>query len=150
MVFLPHKLKKAGWVLLSLGILFSLAYAFLDFRFTMPVIAVFSYFTEAKYFAVFETNFADELAMISLLSGLFILSFTREKKETDLLDQLRNQALKKTLLYNSVFVFCSILFVYGVGFLGAMVLNLFSPLIIYLVLFYRSVSKHKANPKNKV
>ncbi len=135
MVFLPNPLKKAGWLLLILGLVFATAYAFLDFRFTMPVFALFSYFAEVKFLAVFETNFADELTMVFLLSGLFLLSFSKEKKETARLEHLRNKALIKAFLYNTLFLFFSILFVYGMGFLGVLVVNLFSPLIIYLAAF---------------
>jgi hypothetical protein len=133
---LPFPFKLAGLFLTLGGIATAVLYIWLDFRFTMPVFAVFSSFVETKMFATFRTNFADELAMLLLIAGLGLIVFSKEKNETENLTLVRNKALAKASIANTVFLLFSILFVYGSGFIGILVLNLFAFSIFYLIFFF--------------
>jgi hypothetical protein len=133
---LPFPWKFAGISLTLAGLVLAVLYIWFDFRFTMPVFAVFSSFMETKTFATFKTNFADDLIMLLLISGLGLIVFSKEKTESDQLNQARTQALIKAILANTIFLFFSVLFVYGTGFIGILVFNLFSVPIFYLFFFY--------------
>lgn len=143
---LPYKFRILGWFLLFAGMVVASLYLFSGLRFTMPVFAVFSYYIEAKYLAVFQTNFADELTLFMLLAGLFIIAFTKEKAEQGCCDEevmigyqlKRGNALHKSLFYNSIFLIFSILFIYGQGFVAVLIINLFSTLILYLLFKWHS------------
>jgi len=132
---LPFPWKFGGICLTLTGLVLAVLYFWFDFRFTMPVFAVFSSFMETKIFATFKTNFADELIMLLLISGLGLIVFSKEKTESDHLNQARIQALIKAILANTIFLFLSVLFVYGTGFIGILVFNLFSVSIFYLFFF---------------
>lgn len=140
-ILLPFPFKLAGLCLTLSGLVFTMLYLWFDFRFTIPVFAIFSSFVETKIFATFRTNFADELTMSLLIAGLGLIVFSKEKIETENIDLARIKALKKASIANTIFLLLSILFVYGSGFIGILVFNLFSFLLFYLLFFY--ILKHK-------
>jgi hypothetical protein len=137
LVFLPCIIKRAGWLLVVLATVMLAAYFLMDFRFQMPVFALFSAFFETKFLVTFRTNFADELIMISYLAGFFMVVFSRERTESEDLDRMRARAMFLAIQYNFIFLAFSVLFVFGTGFIGALLLNMVTPLIIYLVVFSR-------------
>lgn len=137
LVFLPFRTKPVGWALLGLSSILLAAYFLMDFRFQMPVFAVVSSFFETRFLVSFRTNFADELIMIGYLAGFFILVFSRERNESPELNGIRGNAMFLAIRYNFAFLAFSVLFVYGTGFIGALLLNLVSVSILYLVIFNR-------------
>lgn len=112
-------------------------YGFFDFRFKIPVFAVFSYFVEPKFFTVFQTNFSEEVILFLLITGFNLIIFTKEKNETGELDTIRLKAFARALITNAAIQLFAVLFVYGAGFAALMVFNLLSVNILYLIFFYR-------------
>ncbi len=135
-LLLPYTWKVVGFFLAMVGVVLGFFYIWFDFRFTMPVFAVFSSFLETKLFVTFNTNFADELIMLLLVSGLALIVLSKDKTESENLDAIRGKALIKALISNSIFLFFSILFIFGSGFISILVLNLFSLFLFYLFFFY--------------
>lgn len=129
---LPHRFRWAGLACLVAGMAALVIYQWFDFRIMMPVFAVFSSFLQTKYFTVIQTNAADEIMLLLLLAGLFILSFTREKNESGDMDRIRARALALAFMTNTALLLFAVLFFYGNGFLGILFLNLFSPFIFYI------------------
>jgi hypothetical protein len=134
-MLLSYKFKLPGLVLIFAGTVLTFFYFGLDFRFEIPVLALFSSFMETRFFTIFRTNFADELIMLLFLSGLFLLAFSADKHELDSYKSLRIKALIKTVVADSIFIILSLLFVYGSGFLAVAIMNFFLPFILYLVIF---------------
>ncbi|MBN2665052.1 MAG: hypothetical protein JXR67_00965 [Bacteroidales bacterium] len=130
-----NKFKIPGLILLITGLIFSILYFSINLRFELPVFAVVSSFMETKLFTTFSTNVADELTMIFLFSGLFILTMSEEKDENELLKAARQKAVKIALIVNSAIIAFAILFIYGTGFMAVTIANPFLPFIIYLLLF---------------
>jgi hypothetical protein len=133
---LPYKYKWIGAGLVILGLTGLIFYMWFDFRLILPVFAVYSSFLETRIFTTFRTNIADELIMLSLLSGFLLLVFSKEKTECEILDSIRSRSFLKALLANAGLLIFSILFVYGNGFLTILLLNIFSIFIFYLLFFY--------------
>lgn len=134
-MLISYKFKLPGLVLILAGTVLTFFYFCFDFRFELPVLALFSSFMETRFFTIFRTNFADELIMLLFLSGLLLLTFSADKNELDSYKSLRIKALIKTVLADSIFVILSLLFVYGSGFLAVAIMNLLLPFILYLVIF---------------
>jgi len=134
-MLLPYKFKLPGILMIFAGAILTFFYFGFDFRFEMPVLALFSSYMESKFFATFRTNIADELIMILFLSGLFMLSFSEDKNELDFYKSLRIKALIKTAVAESIIVVLILLFVYGTGFMAFSIINLFLPFILYLIIF---------------
>jgi len=141
-LLLPYRWKFAGILLVCLGTGLAVPYLFFDFRFSMPVFAVFSSFMETKIFATFRTNFADELTLLLLVAGFSLIVLSKEKHETEKYDDLRLRSLFKAMLVNTVFMLFSLLFIYGAGFLAVLVFNLVSLQLFYLVFFFFARKYH--------
>jgi len=148
-LLLPYPWKFVGMLLAFIGVIFAGLYLWFDFRFTMPVFAVFSSFLETKMFVIFSTNFADELVLFLLTSGLGLIVFSKEKIESEYLDSVRFKALAKALISNIILLLGSILFVFGSGFISILVVNLFSLSIFYLCFFYFLKKKESAQLTSK-
>jgi len=138
---LPYSWKFAGVILTFSGTLLAVLYFWYDFRFSMPVFAVFSSFLETKMFVTFTTNFADDLILILLLAGINFIALSKQKTETEYLDTIRAKALVRAMISNNVMLLFSVLFIYGSGFIGILVINLFSFSLFYLCFFYYLKSK---------
>ena len=131
----PNKFKIPGLILLTAGTITTILYFSINLRFELPVFAVVSSFMETKLFTTFSTNFADELTMILLFSGLFILAMSGERDENVQVRAARQKAVKTTLITNSAILAFAILFIYGSGFMAFIIASPFMPFIIYLILF---------------
>lgn len=151
-LLLSFRFKLAGILLVSIGVILSIAYFWFDFRIKIPVFAIYSAFLETKMFVVFRTNFADEMIMLLLISGLGLVIFSKERTEVEGIDQLRLNAFAKAMIANIVFLLFSVLFIYGSGFMAMLIINILSFFGFYLFFFYaklftlrRNIS-HSDNP----
>lgn len=135
-LLLSYRWKIAGIVLLSIGVFLAITYFWFDFRFKIPVFAVYSVFLETKTFEVIRTNFADELILLFLLAGLGLVVFSKEKNETQGLDEFRMKAFARAWIANVVFLILSVLFIYGSGFMTILIVNLLFFPFFYLLFFY--------------
>jgi len=133
---LPYKYKWIGAVLIFAGLAGFLFFLWFDFRITLPVFAVYSSFLETKIFTTFRTNVSDELIMLLLLTGFYMVAFSKEKTESEILDQIRAKAFSKAILANICLLVFSILFIFGNGFLMILLLNLISIFIFYLIFLF--------------
>jgi hypothetical protein len=132
---LDHKFKIPGIVLVVTGVILSAIYFLFDFRFEVPVFAVFSSYMKTSFLTTFKTNFADETIMLLLLAGFFMWAFSKEKHETEGLRIIRAKALKRAILTDTGILLFSILFIYGSGFIGMLLLNMILPFVLYLSYF---------------
>ena len=133
---LSYRWKLPGIILTSAGVLLAVLFTWFDFRLKIPVFAVYSAFLETKMFVVFRTNFSDELTMLTLLTGLALIAFSKEKTEMEGFDLIRMKAIFRAAMVNTAFLFLSLLFIYGSGFMAVLVVNLFSFFVFYLLFFY--------------
>jgi len=135
-LLLPYRWKIIGIVLASSGIGLGIMYIWFDFKFKLPVFAVYSSFLETKWFATIRTNFAEELTLILLICGLSLIILSKEKNEFEGIDSMRFKAFARALMVNILFLLFSVLFIYGTGFIVMLIINVFSFLILYLLFFY--------------
>ncbi|HPR27019.1 MAG TPA: hypothetical protein PLG29_11695 [Lentimicrobium sp.] len=135
-LLLPYRWKLPGMILSSAGVLLAVLFTWFDFRLKIPVFAVYSAFLETKMFVTFRTNFSDELTLLTLLTGLALVAFSKEKNEQQGFDLIRLKAMFRAAMVNTAFLFLSVLFIYGSGFMAVLVANLFSFFVLYLLFFY--------------
>jgi len=133
---LSYRWKLPGIILTSSGVLLAVMFSWFDFRLKIPVFAVYSAFLETKMFVVFRTNFSDELTLLTLLAGLALIAFSKEKNEQEEFELIRSKAIFRAAMVNTAFLFLSVLFIYGSGFMAVLVVNLFSFFVLYLLFFY--------------
>lgn len=138
---LPYYFKIIGIGLLLIGIILSVFYLKFDFKYTTSVFALISIYLENRFFVVTQTNIIDELILILFVIGFGLLVFSKEKNEVESHIVLREKAIVKASIANIIFILISIIFIYGGGFLGVLVLNLFTVFVFYLLFFYFSLNK---------
>ena len=88
----PFNLKYAGWLLLLIGLVMGYFVSFKHFMpdyLNIPVFAIYSAYMEKIVMGFTQTNLADEIAVVFILSGLAILTFTKQHEEKDIYMKLR-------------------------------------------------------------
>ena len=129
----------SGIITACLVYVLNLKPAFLNIK----VFAVFSYYFDKKYFSVIDNDAGEEIIIILVLTGLFLISFSRLKIESDVSILLRIKALLLSVYINTTFLLFSTIFIYGIGFLAITVVNCFSLFVINITVFGILLLKHK-------
>ncbi|MBW6492614.1 MAG: hypothetical protein K0B15_15620 [Lentimicrobium sp.] len=135
-LLLSYRWKLPGILLSFCGAILAVLFSWFDFRLKIPVFAIYSAFFEKKMFVTFQTNFADELIILTLLTGLTLITFSKEKNEPEGLDLIRLKAMLRAVMANTALLLFSVLFIYGSGFIAVLVINIFSFFVFYLIFFY--------------
>ncbi|OYX22407.1 MAG: hypothetical protein B7Z06_11705 [Flavobacteriales bacterium 32-35-8] len=76
-----------------------------------------------------------ELILISIIFGGLIIGFSKEKVEDEFIYKLRKDSLVWALIFNYAVLTFLIFFIYSYTFVHVMVLNMFTPLIFFIVRF---------------
>ena len=144
---MPNKLRIFGIIFFMIGILllilkyqFNLKPEFLNLK----VFAIYSFYIEAKVFTVITHQMLGDLAGILLLSGIFVISFTREKEESAEVDGIRLKAFLVGVYVNFAYLLLSVIFFFGFGFVGAITLFMVVWLLAYLVTFRILLYRNKS------
>jgi hypothetical protein len=137
-LLLPHGYRIAGYITTLAGLIMVYLHfgrgfkpGFLDTH----VFAVYSSYFDTKYFQVISNNLIEELCGISLLTGIFFIAFAKEKQEEDHYWTLRFKALLYSAYTATTILIFSFVFTFGVGFLKVAILNIYIPLIFYILIF---------------
>lgn len=78
----------------------------------------------------------DELVVIGLVVSLLLASFSREKDEDECIAHLRMQAWTMAVVSNYLILIVVTLCIYGMSYLNFMAVNMFTVLILFLVVFH--------------
>lgn len=144
---LPFRYKFIGALLIALGLLLAATADLLHLRFELPVLAVISTYMQTRWFAIFSTNVLDEIEMLLVISGLFLMVFSRQRIELPEYDSVRNKSLALAFILNNIFLVFSVLFIYGSSFFMVLILNIISMGFFYLICFQFLKRKlKKSNP----
>jgi len=138
-LLLPSYCKIIGYILTITGIFCSyvrfglgIKPAFLEVK----VFAIYSSIFQARYFSPVYNNISEEICGVLLLSGLFLMTFSRERQEQNSLWRLRYRSMFLAVFINTLLLLFATLFFFGLGFLVMMTLHLFSLLLIYNIIFF--------------
>ena len=78
----------------------------------------------------------DELVVVGLAVCLLLASFSREKDEDECIAHLRMQAWTLAIVCNYLILIVVTLCIYGMPYLNFMAVNMFTVLILFLVVFH--------------
>lgn len=120
-----------GFVILIIRFYLGIKPEWLEFK----VFAIYSAYLDVKYMTIIQNQLAEEIGGLLLFSGLYMIAFSKEKKETANTNMLRLKAFLISMWVNAVFIFVSILFVYGLGFAVMMMTNIVFILAVYIICF---------------
>lgn len=141
---MPNNIRIYGWVILLFGLILGVIRFYFGVKpefLNIKVFAVYSKYFETNYFKVIENHVSEELTALLILVGLFVISFTKEKIENESVSAIRYKSFILTFYINTLIIVLSFLFVYGFGFINILVINVFSPFIIYFILSRYFLSK---------
>jgi hypothetical protein len=150
---LPHKFKYVGLVVFLIGIVFSILVeenaAWLNCQIIAPIITEWKWNGESMFFQPYNANFRFTIIGILLITGCLFIAFSKEKAEDEFINLLRLKAFQLAVLTNSVILFLCCILVWEFAFLNVMVYNLFSTLILFILIFHYLLLKTKNFRKNE-
>lgn len=84
-------------------------------------------------------------AIIGTLVGLYMMAFSKENIEDELVMSLRADAMIKALFFSSLVIVLCALFSYGVLYLQYLSVSQYTVLILYIVIFRYNMHRHLNN-----
>ncbi|MBS1630007.1 MAG: hypothetical protein JST27_08095 [Bacteroidetes bacterium] len=130
----PFRWKYVALALLVASVALSVANNNYGFEFSWFSTRVVS---KGSIGAVVENqNLTDELWTTGLIGSLMLLSFCRERIEDEYVRALRLRCWQWAIAVNYVLFLIADWLVFGLDFLGVILYNVITPLVIYLLIFY--------------
>ena len=130
--------RMYGWLLLIPFLALGIAHLYFDYNFNWLTVKLPSYTRDSLYT---EGNLTDEIAALGLIVSLLFIGFSKEKIEDERIAQLRLDSLQWSVYFNYVVLALAIIFIHGLGFLVAMVYNMFTLLIFFIIRFRWAVNR---------
>lgn len=146
LLLFPNWCRWLGFLILMSGILAAFVFYVMDLKpafLDIKVFAVFSYYFDKKYFSIIKNDISEEIVIILMLVGLFLVSFSKLRNESDVSVLLRIKAILLSVYINTLFLLLSAVFFYGLGFMAITVVNCFSLLLINVIIFRILLLKQK-------
>ncbi len=82
-----------------------------------------------------RNNILDEIFTVTAIVSGLIWAFSREKVEDEMISELRKQSLIISVYINYGFYIIATILIYGMPFLNVLMLNVFTILIFFIILF---------------
>lgn len=142
----PHKIKYVGILLLLLGLIAAYVRFYVGVKpdyLTLPVFAFYSSYLETKTFQIVTNNISEEIVSLLILFGLLFLNFSKEITENEKVNSIRLFSFALSVFINSIFLILCVLFIFGFAFINVLMLNMFSQLLIYQIIFRLLFIKYK-------
>ncbi len=135
---LPRRFKYLGFVFIGFGMLFGFVRFYIGYKpeiLNRKVFAFFSSYLDDKFFEMIGNQLLEEIAGILILSGLFMIAFSKEKMESKTIDSYRLKAFFVTAYVYIIFLILAVIFTFGMGFMYMAILGMGLWLLIYIVSF---------------
>ena len=110
----PHRFKQIGWIIFAIS----------------AAIGAYILFTDNT-----DSYLLNNIAIIGTCIGAILATCSREKVEDEMTEQIRLNSLLVALYINyAILIVCSLL-IYDLDFLQVMLYNMFTILLIFMVVF---------------
>jgi hypothetical protein len=129
-----RSVKKWGWIVFLPSLILGVAH--LHFDFILDSLAILNDASISD-----SENFTDEVAAIGVIVGLFLIGFSKVKEEDEMIFAIRSNALQVGMYINYLMILISIILIYDHFFFTVMIYNMFTPLLVYNVVFYLKLQK---------
>lgn len=143
----PNNVKPIGIILFGLSallgvltLIFNLQPSFFDLQ-TFAILA--DGFGTQNTFSIIHNNLWDEILSIGLIIGAFLVGFSKEKVEDELISAIRLKSLVWATYINYGILMLAIMFVYDFSFFNILVFNMFTLLIFFIIRFNWELYKLK-------
>jgi uncharacterized membrane protein len=146
--FLPNFFQKAGLVLVIAGAVFTylrfgagIKPGFLNTK----VYAFYSTYFDTKYFRPIDNNISEEICGLTMLIGLFLVAFSREKLEKEHYWEFRLKSFILSSYLSLVFLLFTFVFVFGIAFFNILSIYIILPLLLYIMIFRYYLHKERTS-----
>jgi hypothetical protein len=144
---MPGSLRFVGIIFFVIGCLFGLARFYFGIKpefLEIKVFAVFSSYFQTKYMELISNNMIEELTGFFMLSGLFLIAFSREREESRHMDEIRLRSFFISAYLNFLFLILSLFLTFGFAFVYVLFLNMLFGLSAYIVTFRILLLRNKS------
>jgi hypothetical protein len=131
----PHSYRMYGWLMLVPFLALGVAFLYLNFEFDFLDVNLPPLYNDIFNNRTLAGNLTDEVAAIGLIISLLFIGFSKEKIEDEQIAQLRLDSLQWSVYVNYLVLALAIVFIHGIAFLDAMVYNMFTLLIFFIIRF---------------
>ena len=124
----PHSFQRVGWIVFAIGVALG-AYSILK---------------------GFDGSYVmNNITIISIIVGGLLATCSREKIEDEMTQQLRLSSLLTALYINYAALIVCALLVYDMDFLNVMIYNMFTILLIFMVVFRWKIWRMKKGAEDE-
>ena len=124
----PHSFQRVGWIIFAIGV----------------VLGAYSIFKG------FDGSYImNNVTIISIIVGGLFATCSREKIEDEMTQQLRLNSLLTALYINYAALIACALLVYDMDFLNVMIYNMFTILLIFMVVFRWKIWRMKKGAEDE-
>ena len=124
----PHSFQRVGWIVFAIGVALG-AYSILK---------------------GFDGSYVmNNITIISIIVGGLLATCSREKIEDEMTQQLRFSSLLTALYINYAALIVCALLVYDMDFLNVMIYNMFTILLIFMVVFRWKIWRMKKGAEDE-
>jgi hypothetical protein len=149
-ILLSPKVKFVGLALIVIGVVFGICVGDDANWLKMKIPAFVSEgFGNTKFFTMIEANLKFTITGILLILGGLLMAFSREKIEDEFVNHLRLKAFQYAVIINYFVLFLCFLLVWNTSFITVLVVNLYSTLFLFIVIFRHLLLKNKDCRKNE-
>lgn len=141
---LPFNVKRLGWIILLPALFLGIMVLYWEFAIPGFEITV-PYGTTLFAGKPLVNNLTDELVAIIIVVALVLIAFSEEKEEDEWVSKIRLESLQWSVYANYILLILAILFVYDIYFFQALVYNMYTILILFILRF-NYVLRIKFNP----
>lgn len=148
---LPAKFRFVGSIFFIAGIITGVFRFYLGIKpkiLDARVFAVYSEYLDEKYMKLVNNNMGEEITLLLVLSGLFLIAFAKEKSEDELVRNIRYQSLIISFYLSFTFLLAATFFTYGFAFLYMLILFSAIPMASYIVIFRFHLYLYRKNLKS--
>lgn len=140
---LPHKYKKLGWILFSIGLIAGIFFAFNGYETNFLTTKVFSIYDglnirangKSSLFNIEENSIFDEIITLFLIIGGLIIGFSREKIEDEFIYKLRKDSLVWAIIFNYIILLLTTVSIFDLAYFHVLIFNMFTPLLFFIIRF---------------
>jgi hypothetical protein len=135
---LPRGFRFVGIIFFIIGLMLGIArfkYGLKPDLLDMKMFAFYSSYLETKYMEIIRNNMGEEFTGFFLITGLFLIAFSREKDENGQKNELRLKAFFIAAWLNFLFLLVSLFFTYGLAFIYMLMANMGISLLAYILVF---------------
>lgn len=150
---MPRSFRFVGIFIFIGGLLLGVArfrYGWKPGILDLKMFAFYSSYLENKYLEFIGNNLAEEFTGLFLISGLFLMAFSREKNENERTNELRFKAFFLAYYLNFLFLLIALFFTFGFAFVYMLIVNMGVGLLFYLASFRILLFRDRAKSSNRI